>query len=570
MVNQGLRPAALVWAWTQIHAVNWHPLTTLAHMTMCEFFGLDPRAHHALNIAIHAANAALCFLAFRQLTGQRWLSAFVAAVFALHPLRVESVAWVSELKDLLSGFFWFLALLAYARYARQRTRGRYVMVAAATVGALLCKPMAVTLPATLLLLDFWPLRRWPGERWQALVLEKAWLFLLAAAHSVVTILVQFGEGAGDLTARVPLSGRIGNAVVSYLHYLEKIFWPANLAALYPHPLWWPWREVLVATGVVIAISLLAWRYARRMPWGLMGWLWFLGTLVPAIGLIQVGIQAMADRYTYIPALGVTVAVAWTTAAALHRAPGGRWIAVGAAAAVLVALGIASRAALVPWKSSVALFEHALRNAEHPTIVRYWLGVALTGAGRRDEAIPQFKALLREDPTFINTYPQLSTLLKQANRPDEAIAVLRLAVTRMPDSPYAWNNLATALLDAGKPAEAGEALATARRLNPDNPVVHGNLGLYHAQAGRNADAIVHFREAVRLNPWWPGYYNDLAVILFGQGEVAEARALLEKAMWINPHHQSLAANYAAVLEKLGDTARAAKFRAADEREKSRSR
>ena len=421
MVNQGWRSAAVLWTLTQPHAGNWHPLTTFAHMTVCECFDLDPGAHHAVNLLVHAANAALCFAAFLRLTGRRWPSAFVAAVFAVHPLRVESVAWVSELKDLLCGMFWFLTLLAYARYCGRPTRGRALLVLAGTVAALLAKPMAVTLPFTLLLLDYWPLQRWPAKSWRVLVGEKVWLILAALATIVLTAVVQLDYGAGLFGRRVPFDARFGNAVVCYLCYLGKFFWPADLAAFYPHPIWRSWAAVLSATLALLALSILVWRGRRSQPWLLMGWLWFLLTLGPVIGLVQVGYQAMANRYTYIPALGLTVAVTWTAATAFASVPWRRWASGATAGIALLALIGVSRAALTPWGDSVTLFQHSMLVSDHPTLNRYWLGLALHAAKRDQEALEQLNALVQEDPDFLNAYTPLSALLVQSKRPDEAVA-----------------------------------------------------------------------------------------------------------------------------------------------------
>lgn len=567
MVNQGLRPAALLWMLTQPHEVNWHPLTTFTHMSMCQFFGVDPHPHHALNLIVHAANSVLCFLAFRKLTRQPWPSAFVAAVFALHPLRVESVAWIAQLKDLLCGFFWFLALLAYARYAERKTRGRYALVAAALVAALLSKPMAATLPFTLLLLDFWPLKRWPAESWMALTREKAWLFLLVAAHGALTVVIQLGGGAGDFAARVPFTARIGNAVVCYPRYVARFFWPSDLAGLYPHPVWWSWIDIFVATAVLAALSVLAWRCVRSAPWVLTGWLWFLVTLLPVIGLIQVGAQSMANRYTYIPALGLALAVAWTAGAVLSRVPHGRWIGALAAGVVLAGLTIASRVTLVPWRDTIELFEHARRAAEHPAKIRYWLGMALSAAHRPEEAIEQFQALIREDPDFLNSYVAQASLLAQLDRPEEATRILRQGLARQPNDYKLWNNLGMQLAAENRLPEAKEALEHAERLAPDAAIVQSNLGNFYTRTGQNEQAGIHCREALRRNPWEPGYYNDLAIILGRLGAWRESRVLIEKGLWINPRHVNLLNNYAFLLDRSGEKAAAKSFRAEAARWKS---
>ena len=557
MVNQGFRSAAIVWTLTRAHSVNWHPLTTFTHMAMCQLFGTDPVAHHAANLVLHAVNAALCFLVFRRLTGRRWPCALVAAVFALHPLRVESVAWAAELKDLLCAFFWFVALWAHAEFAARRERKWYALLAAATACALLAKPMAVTLPFTLLVLDFWPLRRWPARSWWALLREKGWLFLLAAALSVITVFVQLHEGAGDFATRVPMAARCGNATVAGVRYLGKFFWPAELPALYPHPIWWPWLDILASGAVLALLTAAAWRGRRAMPWVLAGWLWFLGTLAPAIGIIQVGVQAMANRYMYLPSLGLTFALVWTLEAWLPRMPRARWIG---ALCVLAALCVASRRALPPWRNAVALFEHALRVADRPGLIHYWLGEALAEVGRAEEAEKEFRLQLRDDPDYLNGYVQLSGIFSRTGRHEEGVAMLRRAVAQAPWSGDAMNNLGLQLLDEGQYAEAGETLETAARMAPRSSVIQGNLGLYYSRVGQLPRGEQHFREALRLNAWATGNYNDFSVNLSSQGAWREAREVIEKGLWINPRQPSLLRNYGAVLEHLGDAEGGRKARA----------
>jgi Flp pilus assembly protein TadD len=564
MVNEGIRPAAILWMLSHAHAGNWHPVTTFAHMTMCSVFEVDADAHHALNIVIHAVNAALCFLVLRRFTGHRWPSAFAAAIFAIHPLRVESVVWVAELKDLLCGLFWFLALLAYAHYLERRTRARYALVFSATVAALLSKPMAVTLPATLLLLDYWPLRRWPVETWATLIREKLWLFLLVAVHSMVVLWVQFGSGAATFAMRVPFAARLGNAVVSYGCYLEKFFWPVKLAVLYPHPIWWSWTSVLLSSVALAGISGLAWHWRRAAPRCLMGWLWFLGTLVPVIGFIQVGMQAMADRYTYIPAIGLAIAITWTAAHVLRALPRGRWVANAGATVVLVALAIACRTAMAPWRDSVALFEHAMRVNDRPSVIRNWLAVALSAAGRQEDAARQLRSLVQDEPDFPNGYVSLSVVLAKMNRPDEAVAVMREAVDHHPKNPQLWNNLGIRLLAKGALPEARDAFEQAALLAPGDGPIDTNLATYYTRAGQPDRAEDCLRRAIRKNPWDPANYNDLAVNLGSRGSWIEARRLLEKGLWIDPRGHNLLLNYATLLERHGETEAAEKYRMEAER------
>src|SRR6059036_456916 len=349
-VRAGLSWAGLGWAFAAPHAANWHPLTWLSHMLDAQLFGLAPAGHHATSVLLHATSAALLFEVLAGMTGTPWRSAFVAAVFALHPLRVESVAWVSERKDVLAGFFWMLALAAYARYARRRGAADYVLVVAAFVLGLLAKPMVVTLPLVLLLLDVWPLRR----PWTiALVWEKLPLVLLAAAASALTVVAQRGAGAMASLESLPLAARMAEAVVAFRAYLEKTFWPARLAVFYPHrPL--PIGEVAASCVVLLVVSALAIRERRRRPWLLVGWLWYLVALLPVVGLVKVGEQAMADRFSYLPQIGVLLMIAWAAA----DAGGSRAVASAGGVVALAACVALTARQLDIWRDSVSLFAHA--------------------------------------------------------------------------------------------------------------------------------------------------------------------------------------------------------------------
>ena len=373
MVNQGFRSAAVVWAFTSSHGGLWFPLTSLSHILDCELFGVHAGPMHVESVLWHVVNALLVFFVWRALTGATWRSALVAGLFALHPLNVESVAWISERKNVLSTFFWLLGLGAYVRYVRLPSLGRYSLVLLSLLLALLSKPMAVTFPCTLLLLDFWPLRRWPTQTWGALLREKLPFFALVAVHGIATILVQQFAGAADYGRRITLAARLGNAVVSYVRYLGKAAWPETLSPFYAHPGFWPAWAVGGALVALAGLSALAWRLRQTQPWAAFGWLWFLGTLVPVIGLIQVGAQAMADRYAYVPLLGIFTIIAWTGAELAERWPRAR-VGVGlAAAAALVACYPLTRRKVAAWTNSTTLLraQHRRRRGQraHPLSAR---------------------------------------------------------------------------------------------------------------------------------------------------------------------------------------------------------
>ncbi|HEY3570009.1 MAG TPA: hypothetical protein VGP73_18895 [Thermoanaerobaculia bacterium] len=375
-------------------ASNWHPLTMLSHMLDCQLYGLAPAGHHATSLLLHLANVLLLFEVLRRMTGAAGRSAAVAALFAVHPTHVESVAWIAERKDVLSAFFWILAMGAWARYARQPSAGRYGLVALLMILGLMAKPMVVTLPFALLLLDVWPLDRL-SLGWKRLILEKLPLLALSAVSSVITI--RYQETSLAPLDVVPWSLRAANALVAYAAYLGKLFWPTHLAVFYPIPLAIPAWKVLGAALLLIAITALAaWR-ARREPWLLIGWLWFLGALVPVIGLVQVGRQAMADRYLYLPSIGLFLAVVWTLAGLLreHRAA-----LAAAAAIVILTLATITWAQIGYWADSVTLFRHALAaTGDGNYLAHIGLGKALQGERDCEGAAGQFQAVLARYPNF---------------------------------------------------------------------------------------------------------------------------------------------------------------------------
>jgi len=503
IVQAGLTWAGAKWAFTTWHASNWHPLTWLSHMADCECFGLDAGAHHLVNAAWHAANAALLFVLLLRLTGATWSSALVAALFAWHPLRVESVAWVAERKDVLSSFFALLSLLAYTRFARQKSRRDYILALLFFALGLLAKPMIVTLPGLLLLLDWWPLNRARSadgglRNLKPLLLEKIPFFVLSAASCVVTFLAQRAVAVLSVD-QYPMSLRLGNALLSAARYLLKIVWPLNLSVMYPLPDHLPWGSVAAAGGVLAAISWLVWRVRRRQPYLLAGWLWFLGTLVPVIGLVQAGQQAMADRYSYFPCIGIFLAVTLGL-----RDLAGHFKVKGALLATVAALGLAANIGLTEnqlgyWQDDLSLFGHAVKVTTDNAAAQINLGTALEAAG---EPVP-------------------------------AQACYREALRIMPNSARAHNNLANLLDTAGQTDAALAEYQAALRLNPDAPLTHCNLGTLFVKLGRFEEARAQYQEAARLQPddWRPDYLLGKACLR--QGRYVEAVAQFRKAAARNP-------------------------------------
>jgi hypothetical protein len=443
-VRAGLTWGGAAWAFTETHAANWHPLTFLSHMLDVELFGMDAGWHHRVNVAIHLANSALLYRVLLGMTGALWRSAFVAALFALHPLHVESVAWVAERKDVLSGLFWMLSMGCYAGYARRGGAGRYLLVAACLALGLMAKPMVVTLPFVLLLLDYWPLRRtaWlppdgggepvPPRR---LLLEKVPLLLLSAASCVVTYLAQ---SAWEAKAAYSAEDRLANALVSYVRYLGKTFWPEALSIFYPHPAdigaGVPWWQAGGALLILSSVSVAAVRWIRSRPYIAVGWSWFLGTLVPVIGLVPVGAAAMADRYTYLPLVGVFLGLTWAVSEAF---PGGRFrgaILGAAGGLVLLLLAVLAGRQTSYWKDSETLFRHASVVVPGNWVAYNNLGVAVSKAGRNDEAIRNFREAVRFNPNYFEAHANLGVALLRKGSIEEGKFHLYQAYRLKPRDP----------------------------------------------------------------------------------------------------------------------------------------
>jgi len=485
-VQAGLTSEGFVWAWTSFHAANWHPLTWLSHMLDHQVWGAWAAGHHLSSLLLHAANTVLLFLLLARATGAAGKSIVVAALFAIHPLHVESVAWVAERKDVLSTLLWLLTIGAWLRYTRAPGIARYLFVVVGMALGLTAKPMLVTLPFTLLLLDYWPLDRFAadrrsGRRLLELVVEKTPLLLLSVVSSVVTLTAQREALATFQTH--PLFVRLGNAVVAYAAYLWKTLWPAGLAVHYPHP-----RESLagwqVATALLVltAISVAALRLRRRAPYLLTGWLWYLGTLVPVIGLVQVGKQAMADRYTYVPLIGIFVIVVWGVPDLLEsiRLPVG-WTARGrrrlvavAAVLALVLLGAAAHRQVGYWRSAAALFERAAAVTRDNSVAFNALGLLMAREGRMEEAIERYGRALAVNPDFPEALNNLGGAHAAMGDTDRAIEYYRRALQQRPEYAEALNNLGTALGGQGSPEAAAEQFRGAIAARPDYAKAHANL------------------------------------------------------------------------------------------------
>jgi tetratricopeptide (TPR) repeat protein len=527
MVKNGLTWAGVKWAFTTWHASNWHPLTWISHMVDCQLAGLNPSVPHCVNILFHVANAVLLFALLLRLTGLIWPGAFAAALFAWHPLHVESVAWIAERKDVLSTFFALLTLLAYTRYAQRRSKVEGRESKAAVPGSrfptrdyflallffalgLMSKPMLVTLPFVMLLLDYWPLKRFEvqgsGFRVQSLVLEKIPFFALAAASCVITFLSQHHGGAVASLENVPLHYRLENVPVAYAGYLLKMIWPAHLAAFYPlNPL--SRLELAAAVAAVAVISWLVWRMRRSCPYWLVGWLWFFGTLVPVIGLVQVGGAAMADRYTYFPSIGIFLAVALGVRDGAERFQVSKPIIGAIAGLVLAACLVLTHNQLNFWQDDIALFSHAIAVTKDNDTAHLNLGFALEKAGLKTEAMAEYRTSMKLEPNRAETHNNLANLLDDTGHPDEAKAEYQEALRINPNHVASHINFGTLLVELGRFDEAIKQYAAAARLDPSDwhpPYLTGKALL---KQGRDTEAISYFRNAMPLDS------NNLKMLTF---------------------------------------------------------
>jgi tetratricopeptide (TPR) repeat protein len=533
-VLAGLTWDSLWQAWTTEHGGNWHPLTGMSHMLDCQLFGRAPSGHHATSLLLHVANTILVWLLLGRMTGSTWRSALVAALFGLHPLHVESVAWVSERKDVLSTLFWLLATLAYAGYVRAPGRARLALVAVALAVGLAAKQMLVTLPLTLLLLDYWPLGRLTtGRALWPLIREKIPLLLIAAAACVVTLVVQSRVGAVKPLAMVPFGARVENAIVAYVAYLWKMVWPRWLAVLYPHPLsGLPLWEVAASGLLLVLVTAVAIRERVRRPYLLVGWLWYLGTLVPVIGLVQIGDLAMADRYTYVPLIGIFIAIAWALPAP-GGAPLSRFLVPGAVGLALIACLLLTRRQVGFWRDSISLYEHALAVREDNPTMHGNLSAALQLAGRGDEAKAHALRCIELTGTCPDGHQNLAWVLLEEGRIEEAIAHFEEVRRLRPGWAGAEYGLGNALGRLGRDTEAAAHYAEAVRLSPDFQAAHFNLANKLGRLGRDAEAEQHYLEALRLEPDYAGAHHNLATLYLKAGRFEDAARHFREALRLDP-------------------------------------
>ncbi len=552
-VAKGLTWTGISWAFTSFHASNWHPLTWLSHMADVGMFGLDAGWHHRVNLLFHLANTVLLFLALQGMTGSMSKSLFAAALFAVHPLHVESVAWISERKDLLGAFFFILAMGAYLGYVRKPNAARYLPVAGCFALGLMAKPMVVTLPFALLLLDYWPLgrirlpdRATAGREGSGRspvlrpIAEKVPLLALSALSCVLTLLAQSGKAVAPLE-RYPLSGRLANALASYVDYLVKTVWPSHLSAFYPYPRALPYLpgspgsflQGAAAAAVLAAITFLALRAARRQPYLATGWLWYLGTLVPAIGLVQVGRQSMADRYTYLPLVGIFVMAAWWASAAFPQARARRKALVVLACAAVLASSAAAWNRTGYWKSGVKLFTQALETEGNNWFAWKCLAVSHAREGRFDQAVRAYEEELRLVPGNAEGWLDLGVALSYDRHFPAAVEAFRRAAALNPAYPEAWYNLGIALGNKGDVPGSAEAFREAIRRRPGYVEAWNNLGIACAREGRYPAAIEAFRTALGTDPDNGDAWFNLGSVSLLLGDREQAMESFRQLLRVDP-------------------------------------
>ena len=617
-VQAGLTQESIAWAFGRVtgEGTYWHPLTWLSHMLDCQLFGLKAGRHHLTNLLFHTANVLLLFLALRRMTGAPWRSAVVAGLFALHPLQVDTVAWIAERKNVLSTLFWMLTLLAYEAYARRPSITRYTLVFTALALGLMCKPMLVTVPCLLLVLDYWPLSRihsvrvcakepqrreerreknedsgpqpnhplgtdlqaaqtglslrssrlcglmglpsivwsrlrriaevqpgsvspeaasYPRYKWPRLLLEKMPLLGLAAVSSAVTVMAHQRLGLLPTGEQLPLSSRVEHALVAYAGYLEKIVWPVDLAVFYPHPGTWPSERVLLSALLLAGITVLAGWWARKRPYLIAGWLWFLGTLVPVIGLVQAGTQSMADRFAYVPIIGVCILAVWGLAELLQRAPFHRIIMAGTAGAVLCACGIATRRQVGYWQDSETLFGHTVRVTRDNFVALLNYGVGLGEHGKLEEAVKQYEEALRVNPGYPQAERNLGNALALQGKLEAAIPHYAAALKSKPDYAEAEYNWGSALALEGKQDEAEGHFLAALRLSPDYAEAHNSYGNLLVLQGRMDHAIAEYRAAIRAKPDYAEAHCFLGRALARQKQFGEAVTEFRATLKAKPDH-----------------------------------
>ncbi|MDJ0811134.1 MAG: tetratricopeptide repeat protein [Desulfobacterales bacterium] len=570
IIKQGLSRESLAWAFTTTRTANWHPLTWLSYMADVQFMGSSARTHHLVNVLFHALNAVVLNMVLRRMTNAVWLSLIVSLLFSVHPLNIESVVWISERKNVLSTLFWLLVMGCYARYTNRKSIGAYLAALLFFALGLMAKPMLVTLPCVLLLLDFWPLERWPSSplnparktpataNYGRLIGEKIPFFALTAASCIVTFWAQQAEGAVKSLETFPLVSRLVNALVSYAVYLQKVVWPDPLTIFYPFPSHYPGWQISGAAILLAIATYLALRTRKHHPYLLMGWFWYLGTLVPVIGIVQVGEQAMADRYAYIPTIGVFISVVWGGHALIRR----KGINL-AAAATASGLAIAALASVTwhqtpYWRNSQTLLRHAIATTQDNHLAHNNLGADYAQKGEFDKAARHYYEALRANPDYWRAHYNLGLAMERMGRLTDALDHYDKILQLNPDYDDAHNKIGSTLAKLDRWDEARKHFRKAVQINPRNASAHNNLATTLAREGRMQEARTHFQQAVEIDPYLDSAIIPLALIHAQQGRIDAAQAVLETGLQRLPNNASIASELGRLHHQRGELDQAADY------------
>jgi tetratricopeptide (TPR) repeat protein len=568
--QSGITRESIAYTFTDLRTSNWHPLTMISHMLDWQLFGEKAGGHHWTSVIIHIFNTVLLFLLLNKLTGAIWRSALVAALFAVHPINVESVAWIAERKNVLSTFFWLLTMLLYVWYVKQPGWKRYLPVFLFFALGLMSKPMLVTLPFVLLLLDYWPLNRTAintqdenqteiqsplkakKTKLSFLILEKIPLFILTAISIGVTVYAAKSASTIAGFEIIPLAKRVYNAIFSYVLYLKKLLWPTDLAVFYPQTDI-QIHQVLLAASLLVFCTAIFCKYYKKYPYLVVGWFWYLGTLVPVIGIVQVGSQAMADRYAYIPFIGIFIMLSWTIAEIVKNHLLQKITSI-LAVIILMALLVTTHIQVNYWETSFSLFERTLNLTKGNFIAQIGMGVELMKQNKIDEAIAHFNTAINinpENPANYMAFVSLGQALSMQNKKKEAIAAFKQALSINPHCDEAYHKLGFVLFQTGQMDEASAAYKKAIVLNNDYPLYHGSLGNVYIKQGKIKEAIKEYNEVLRIQPTNAGAHNGLAMLLMQQDRTNEAVKHFRESVRLQPECANAHLSLAKILEKQGN-------------------
>jgi tetratricopeptide (TPR) repeat protein len=542
-IKAGINSEIIKWAFTAVVSANWHPLTLLSHTLDWSLFGANASGHHLINLLLHIGSVLFLFFLLKRMTMNLWSSAFVAALFAMHPLRVESVAWVAERKDVLSMFFGLASIYAYACYAESYKLSKYLLCLILFALGLMAKPMLVTLPFVLLLLDYWPLGRWQkvisapvGNRSHLagrLLGEKAPFIFLAIVSSIVTLWAQNKDGAVASMENLPFLLRVLNAIISYVFYLGKTFWPVDLSVFYPYESYFPLWQLLASCFILTGITIVVIYAIKKLPFLFVGWFWYLGTMIPVIGLVQVGSQAMADRYTYLPSIGIAIMLAWGIPLLFTRADIRKKILFLAAITFLVIMSVLTWKQCGYWKNSIMLFSHALRVTKDNFVAHNCFASAVVEKGRIEEAIEHYNKSIRLKPDYVDAYNNRGIAYTKLGRYQLAIEDYNKAIHLKPDNPDVYYNRGNAYTKLGQYQLAIEDYNKSIRLKPDNPDAYSNRGDIYIKLGQYQMAIEDYNKAINLKPDNPDAYNNRGTIYTKLGQYQLAIEDFNNAIRLNP-------------------------------------